>query len=258
MRVYVCIKQVPDTETKIKLLDNGTGIDSSSIKWIVNPYDEFAIEEAIKFKEANSSAQVTAISVGPQSRISNALLTALAMGADDAILINTDLQLDSLSISKLLAAAINKAGKAHLIFSGKQSIDQNMSATPQMLAELLELPHCSVVTKIDYSTDSVTTEREVEGGKREVYSISLPAVISTHKGLNKPRFASLPGIMKAKKKPMEIIDPTTLGVDIKTQKVVIQNYSLPPERPPCKMIAGDPKTQAAELARLLRQEAKVL
>lgn len=258
MKIYICLKQVPDTETRVKLVDGGSTYDTASIKWVINPHDEYAIEEAIKFKEANPSAQVTAISVGPQSRINNALLTALAMGADDSILIHTDKNIDSLTTARLIAAAINKAGKPHLIYTGKQSIDQNMSATGQMLAELLEIPHGSVISKIDYSPNKITVEREVEGGKKEIYEITLPALIATNKGLNKPRFASLPGIMKAKKKPMEIVEATTLGVDLGQQTVSFKNYSLPKERPPCKMITGDPKQQSAELARLLREESKVL
>jgi electron transfer flavoprotein beta subunit len=258
MRIFVCIKQVPDTETRIKLSSDGHGIDANGVKWVINPYDEFAIEEAIKFKEANSDAQVTAITLGPKSRVNNALLTAMAMGADDAILIETDAELDALTTAKALNAAIKKEGDFSLIFSGKLAIDGNVSAVPLMLAQLLNIPHASVVGKAEYSGGDFTATREIEGGAKETFKLKMPAMVTTNKGLNKPRFASLPGIMKAKKKPIKNFTLDELQVKEDSVKVKFTNYELPKEKAPCQMIAGDAQTQVDELVRLLQSEAKVL
>lgn len=258
MRVFVCIKQVPDTETRIKLNSDSQGIDTNGIKWVINPYDEFAIEEAIRFKEANPEARVTAITLGPKARVNNALLTAMAMGADDSILINTEARLDALTTAKALAAAIKKEGDHQLIFAGKLAIDGNVSAVPLMVAELLGIPHASVVSQTDYSQGSVTVRREVEGGTKETFKLKLPAMITANKGLNKPRFASLPGIMKAKKKTIMETTLEDLGINEDDTKVKFTNYELPADRAACKMIEGDPAAQVEELVRLLREEAKVL
>lgn len=258
MRLFVCIKQVPDTETRIKLSGDGHKIDEAGIKWIVNPYDEFAIEEAVKFKEANPSAQVTAITLGPKARVSTALFSAMAMGADDSILIDTAESLDSLQTAKAIAGAIEKEGGAHLLFAGKLSIDGSVSALGPMVAELLKIPHISVATKIEYSADQVTVSRESEGGTIETYKVSTPALIAANKGLNKPRFASLPNIMKAKKKPIKEVNGADFGVSASNNLVSFENFELPKEREPVKMISGDAKAQAAELVKLLREEAKVL
>ena len=258
MRVFVCIKQVPDTETRIKLSSDSQNIETNGVKWVINPYDEFAIEEAIKFKEANSDARVTAITLGPKTRVNNALLTAMAMGADDSIMINTEATLDSLTTAKALAAAIKKEGGHDLIFAGKLAIDGNVSAVPLMLAELLEIPHASIVSQIEYSEGSVTAKREVEGGTKETFKLKMPTMITANKGLNKPRFASLPGIMKAKKKTIVELSLEDLEIKEDSSKVKFTNYELPADREACKMIPGDPKAQAEELVRLLREEAKVL
>lgn len=258
MKVYICVKQVPDTETRIKVTADQKGLDQQGVKWIINPYDEFAIEEAVKFKEANPSAQVTAITLGPKARVSNALLTAMAMGADDAILIDTDQNLDSLTTAKALAKAIQSQGDFHLIFAGKLAIDGNVNAVPLMLAELLKIPHASVVNQIEYGAGAVQATREIEGGTKETFELTGPALITANKGLNKPRFASLPGIMKAKKKPVKDLSLDELGLSEKNNKVVFANYQLPAEKPACKMIPGDVQTQVNELVRLLQDEAKVL
>ena len=258
MRIYICLKQVPDTETRIKVAPSGSQLDETGVKWIINPYDEFAIEEAIKFKEANPQAQITAVTVGPKARVNSALLTAMAMGADDSLLIDCAEALDTLTTAKALAAAIQKEGAPHLVFTGKLSIDGSFSATGPMLAELLKIPHVSVVSSILYSGNSLTVKREVEGGNAETYTVPTPALIAANKGLNKPRFASLPGIMKAKKKPMKEVSMAELGVVATSSKVKLSNFELPKDRPACKMIAGDPQQQAKELVRLLREEAKVL
>ncbi len=258
MRVFVCIKQVPDTETRIKLTSDSQGIETNGIKWVINPYDEFAIEEAIKFKEANSDTQVTAVTLGPKSRVNNALLTAMAMGADDSILINTEAPMDALSTAKALAAAIKSEGDYSMIFSGKLAIDGNVSAVPLMLAEILGIPHASVVNKTEYSDGAVTASREIEGGTTETFKLKFPAMVTANKGLNKPRFASLPGIMKAKKKPIKEVSLEDLGVSSESSKTKFTNFELPPEKAPCKMIEGEPAQQVDELVKLLQEEAKVL
>lgn len=258
MRVFVCIKQVPDTETRIKLTSDSQGIDTNGIKWVINPYDEFAIEEAIRFKEANPSAQVTAVTIGPKSRVNNALLTAMAMGADDSILIHSEMPLDALVTAKALAAAIKSEGDFGILYAGKLAIDGNLAAVPLMLAEVLGIPHASVVSKAEYKDGSVVASREVEGGTTETFKLKLPAMITANKGLNKPRFASLPGIMKAKKKPIKELSLEDLGIDSSKTKTKFTNFELPAEKAPCKMIAGDPQQQVNELVRLLQEEAKVL
>jgi electron transfer flavoprotein beta subunit len=258
MRIFVCVKQVPDTETRIKLKSDSQGIETNGVKWVINPYDEFAIEEAIRFKENNDDVRVTAITLGPKARVNNALLTAMAMGADDSILINTDASLDALTTAKALSEAIKKEGDYHLIFSGKLAIDGNVSAVPLMLSEILEIPHASVASSVEYGDGSVTATREIEGGTKESFKLKCPAMITANKGLNKPRFASLPGIMKAKKKPITELSLDDLGIGEDKVKVKFTNYALPPERAACKMIEGEPADQVEELVKLLQEEAKVL
>lgn len=258
MRIYVCIKQVPDTETRIKISGSGDSIDEGGVKWVINPYDEFAIEEGIRFKEKFPAAQVTAICLGPKARVNNALLTAMAMGADDSILIDTSANLDALTTAKAIATAIKKNGDFHLVYTGKLAIDGNVSAVSQMLAEVLKVPHVSVANQCDYQSDKLSVKREVEGGNLENYELPYPALVAANKGLNKPRFASLPGIMKAKKKPVVEIPLSDLGLSADNVKVKFTEFQTPAARPPVKMISGDPAQQAQELVRLLREEAKVL
>lgn len=258
MRIFVCIKQVPDTETRIKLSPDNSRIDESGIKWIVNPYDEFAIEEAVKFKEAHPQAQVTAITLGPKARATTALFSAMAMGADDSILIDCSETLDALQTAKAIAGAIAKEGAPHLIFTGKLSVDGSVSAISPMLAELLKIPHISVATNIEYSPSQITVKREVEGGVTETYKVMTPALIAANKGLNKPRFASLPNIMKAKKKPIKEVAASDFGASAANTTVSFEKFVLPADRAPVKMLSGDAQTQAKELIRLLREEAKVL
>lgn len=253
MKIFVCVKQVPDTETKIKILPDQSGIDLAGIKWVMNPYDEYAVEEAIKFREKNAGAQVWAITAGPKSRAAEVLRTALAMGADEAILINTPENIDSVSTAKSLAEAIKTEGGAHIIFSGKLAIDDNQSSVPQMIAEFLSIPHTTVVSKFEATAENITVERDVEGGAKEVVQMMTPALVAANKGLNMPRYASLPGIMKAKKKVIKEVEPSGLE-----QKVKFKSFSLPAEKAPVKLITGDAAAQAAELIKLLRDEAKVL
>ncbi len=257
MKIFVCIKQVPDTETKIKISADGNGIDTNGIKWVINPYDEFAIEEAIRLKEANSGSTVTVFSLGPKKRVSEALRTALAMGADEGVVIDAPENLDSLSTAQLLAASIKQEGLPDLVLTGKLAIDDNAACVSQMLAEGLEVPHSTVVSKLTYQTDKVLVERDIEGGAKEVVKLGLPALVGANKGLNLPRYASLPGIMKAKKKALKEVDGNSLGVTL-TPLVRYEKFSLPPEKPAAKILSGEPEAQVAELVKLLRDESKVL
>lgn len=257
MKIFVCLKQVPDTETRIQVKADKSGIVEDGIKWVMNPYDEYAVEEALKVKEAKGAGSVTVISVGPKARVSEALRTAMAMGADDAIVIDSPDQLDSYWTAKALAGAIQKEGAFDLVFGGKLAIDDNAASVPQILAEALNVPHVTVVSKLAVAGE-VTAEREIEGGAREVFSVSGPCVIAANKGLNTPRYASLPGIMKAKKKPLKELTLADVGVDADKLKTRLKDFQLPPEKPAVKMIPGDAGAQAKELVRLLMDEAKVL
>ncbi|MFP5518614.1 MAG: electron transfer flavoprotein subunit beta/FixA family protein [Bdellovibrionia bacterium] len=256
MKIFVCVKQVPDTETKIKTA--GNGIDINGIKWVMNPYDEYAVEEAIKTRDANPGSQVWVVTVGPKARVVEVVRTALAMGADEGIVINTDLALDTYATAKALSEAIKAEGGAKVVFTGKLAIDDNASSVPQMVAEMLAVPHATVVSKFSLASEKITAERDIEGGAKEVVELMAPAVVAANKGLNMPRYASLPGIMKAKKKVIKELEASALGVSESDIKVKHVNYSLPAEKPAVKMLAGDSSAQVAELASLLRNEAKVI
>ena len=258
MKIFVCLKQVPDTETKIKILPDRSDIDPVGIKWVMNPYDELAVEEAIKFKEKNPAAQVWALTLGPKQRAVESLRTALAMGADEAIVINSLENLDAFSTAKALASVISTEGPAHLIFSGRLSIDANQSSVPQMVAEFLSIPHASVVSKLESTPENTTVERDVEGGAKEIIQMINPALIAANKGLNLPRYASLPGIMKAKKKIIKEIEFSSLGIAPTEQKVKYFDYLLPPEKPAVKLLIGDVSSQVSQLVSCLRNEAKII
>ena len=258
MKIFVCIKQVPDTETKIKIGPDASSIDTNGIKWVINPYDEYAIEEAVKYREANAGTQVFALSVGPNKRVSESLRTALAMGADEGVVVNAPENIDSYSTARALAEVIKAEGGADLIFTGKLAIDDNASSVSQMVAEFLGMPHATVVSKFSMSPEGVTVERDIEGGAKEVLGLKAPAVVGANKGLNTPRYASLPGIMKAKKKVLKEIEFASLNIPATDTKVKYTQLSLPAEKPAVKMVAGDSSAQVAELVKLLRDEAKVL
>jgi electron transfer flavoprotein beta subunit len=255
MSIFVCVKQVPDTETKIKISADKTGIDTSSVKWVMNPYDEFAVEEALLKKESIGSDKVIAISMGP-ARVVEALRTALAMGADEAIHIQTDTDCDSIYTAKAISAAIQKFGPAESIFTGKLSIDGNNSSIGPQIATLLGLAHTAVVSKFEVKGDHVVVEREIEAGSKEIVEMPKASVITANKGLNTPRFVSLPGIMKAKKKTVHTITPSDLGLSEATQDVIYKNFELPPEKPQVKMLSSD--SAVKDLVKLLREESKVI
>jgi len=257
VEIVVCLKQVPDTETQIKISGDNKSIDASDIKWIMNPYDEFGVEEALKIKE-KFQGTVTVVSAGP-ARVVEALRTALAMGADKAIHVETDTtQLDSYGTAELLAAAIKEI-PYDLIFCGQRAVDNDQTSTGAALAEFLGIPQLSIIEKVTLSDDAskVTVERPVEGQTMVIES-SLPVLITAQKGLNEPRYASLPGIMKAKRKPMDKKDPGALGVT-PASKVEVVRIVPPPERAPGKIIEGETaEEKAIELVRLLHEEAKVV
>lgn len=256
MKIGVLVKQVPDTETKIKINADGNGIDEAGVKYIVSPYDEFAIEEALKTKEKNAGSEVTVISLGP-TRCVEAIRTALAMGCDKAIHIDDEGKaVDSYLSAKALAKVIEEQG-FELVFTGKQGIDMDAGQVTQLVAEFLDWPQVTILEEIEISGSSVVATRRISGGAKEVYNVNLPAIFGCEKGLNTPRYASLPGIMKAKSKPVDVKKISELVGDAQA-KLSFSNFRLPPEKAPGKMLSGEAPAQVAELVKLLREEAKVI
>jgi electron transfer flavoprotein beta subunit len=247
------MKHVPDSEALIKVKPDGSGYVKEGVKFVMNPYDEFGVEEALKKKEAAGAGEVTIVSLGPERSV-EAIRTALAMGADKGVLlkIGEDEYTDALGVAKALAAEL-KGGDYKLIFCGKQAIDDDMAQVGPMVAELLDLPCVTVVTKVEVSGDKAVLTREIEGGK-EIVEVKLPAVVACQKGLNEPRYASLPGIMKAKKKPLDIKD-----AKLEAANSEITKWEAPPQRPPGRIIEGDDAAAKAKaLVKALREEAKVI
>ena len=264
MEIIACIKQVPDTETQIKIASDGKSIMTDDIKWVMNPYDEFGLEEALLIKE-KFGGTVTVVGLGPK-RVTECIRTALAMGADKGILIN-DAALDGsdqLAVAKALAAAIKELD-FDLVFTGQRGVDDDQGVVGPVLAELLGIPQISLAVNVEIAEDetSVNVNRPVEGQNLVIES-SLPALITAQKGLNVPRYATLPGIMKSKKKPLEEKALSDLTLDGKNlgetgRKLEIIEIISPPAREAGKMIEGEtPEEKAAELVMLLRNEAKVL
>lgn len=258
MTIIVLIKQVPDTETKVRITGDKKGIETNDIKWVINPYDEFAIEEGLKTKERLKEGTVTVVTVGP-ARTVEALRTAVAMGADNAIHVKAEGTLDTYLVSKALAEVCKKEN-GQIIFTGKQAIDDDQAATFAYVAELLDYPSATVIVKCDISADKTkaTLEQEADSGAKNIIETSLPAVIGVNKGINTPRYASLPGIMKAKKKEIKTYTLNDLGLGAETARAIDSDYQLPPERAAGKKLSGDIPTQVKELVRLLREEAKVI
>ena len=259
MKIVVLIKQTPDTEAKVKISADGKSLDQGETKFIINPYDEFAIEEALKLKEKLGTGEVVIASMGPENS-KELLIKGLAMGGDRGLLINNVgfENADSLTISKTLAAMI-KAESANIVFCGKQAIDDDNMHVQTMTAEFLGWPHVNVVSKFELNGATARVEREVEGGQVEVYDVQLPAVFGAHKSLNTPRYASLPGIMKAKKKPLDVKKPSDFGIAASTAKAVISSYKYPPEKPKGQLFQGEAvDVMVAKVVKLLREEAKAL
>ena len=262
MNIFVCVRQVPDTETKVKPNGECNFIETTSIKWIMNPYDEFAVEQALLLKEVHEKSTVTALRVG-DTKDSEVLRTAMAMGADESILVKSIDNIDSYMIAKALKGAIEKSGKTpDVIFTGKQAIDDDCLQVPQLLATFLNIPSVSVVVGFDETNGKYTLKREIEGGTLEIYEVNGPILISCNKGLNTPRYASLPGIMKAKKKPFTELTLEDVNVKESDRRIVYSEFHLPPEKPPGKKfeamddsVSGD---IVKEVVQLLRNEAKII
>ena len=265
MKLVALIKNVPDTEAKIKINADGTGIETQGVKFVMNPYDEYAVEEALLIKEAlKDDSTVTVVSLGPE-RVVESLRTALAMGADEAIHVDDPAFEggDSQANARVLAEVL-KTISPDVVFCGKQGIDYDAAQTPVAIAEYLGIPQALVAVEFSLSDDrkTATVKRRVEGGD-EIVELTLPALVSCEKGLNEPRYASLPGIMKAKKKEIKKVTLADAGLDAGTvgaqgaQSRIVKFLPLP-ERPAVKMIGGDVGEQTKELVRLLREEAKVI
>jgi electron transfer flavoprotein beta subunit len=259
------IKNVPDTEAKIKINAEGSDIETQGVKFVMNPYDEFAVEQALLIKEAlKDDSTVTVVSLGPE-RVVESLRTALAMGADEAIHAEDPAFEggDSQANARVLAEVL-KPISPDLVFCGKQGIDYDAAQTPVAIAEYLGIPQALVAVEFSLSDDkkTATVTRRVEGGD-EIVELTLPALVTCEKGLNEPRYASLPGIMKAKKKEIKKMTLAELGLDAgqvgaQGAQSRIVNFQPLPERSPVKMVEGEAGDQAKELVRLLREEAKVV
>ncbi len=249
MKVLVPVKRVVDYNVKVRVKSDGTGVDIANVKMSMNPFDEIAVEEATRLKEKGIVTEIIAVSVGV-TQCQETLRTAMAIGADRGILVETDGETQPLAVAKLLKALIDKE-KPDLIILGKQAIDDDSNQTGQMLAALAGLPQATFASKVEVAGGAVSVTREVDGGL-ETLKLTLPAVITTDLRLNEPRYVTLPNIMKAKKKPLEVLKPSDLGVDvtsrIKTLKV----------EEPAKRSAGIKVPDVATLVSKLKNDAKVI
>ncbi|HYX20792.1 MAG TPA: electron transfer flavoprotein subunit beta/FixA family protein [Thermoanaerobaculia bacterium] len=261
MNSLVCIAYVPDTETKIKIGSDGRSIDEADVKWIVSPYDEYGLEEALKTKEAKGAGTVTVMGLGPE-RVKTGLRECLARGADEAVWVDSGsaAALDALGTAKALAAAA-KGGAYDLYWFGQKGVGFDESLVGPMFAELMGVPHVGSIIRIELGDGKAVVHREIEGA-HEVVECTLPAVFTAQKGLNEPRYASLKGIMAAKKKPIAEKKLADLGVpeaDPAQAKTRWRKLELPPARQAVKLVPpDDPAAAGRELARLLREEAKVI
>ena len=249
MKVLVPVKRVVDYNVKVRVKSDGSGVDVANVKHSMNPFDEIAVEEAVRLKERGVVTEIIAVSCG-ETKCQETLRTALAIGADRAILVETSVELQPLAVAKLLKALIDKE-QPQLVILGKQAIDDDANQTGQMLAALADLPQGTFASKVEVSGDKVSVTREVDGGL-ETVSLMLPAIVTTDLRLNEPRYVTLPNIMKAKKKTLDVVKPEDLGVDVaprlKTLKV-----AEPPKRG-----AGVKVADVAALVDKLKNEAKVI
>jgi len=249
MKILVSVKRVVDYNVKVRVKSDGSGVDIANVKMSMNPFDEIAVEEAVRLKEAGKATEVIAVSCGA-TQCQETLRTAMAIGADRAILVETDVELQPLAVAKILKALVDRE-KPQLVLLGKQAIDDDANQTAQMLAALAGLPQATFASKMTVDGSVAQVTREVDGGL-ETLSVKLPAVVSVDLRMNEPRYVTLPNIMKAKKKPLEMLKPADLGVDptprLKTLKVV-----EPPSRK-----AGIKVPDVATLVAKLKSEAKVI
>ncbi len=258
MKIVVCVKQVPATDSRIQPAGDGKSVDLSSVEWVVNPYDEYAMEAALQLKEKHGG-EVTVVSIGG-GKVEEAMRTTLALGADKAVVLKDEAFLngDPLAVSAALAA-MAKREEPDVVLCGKQAVDDDLMAVPAMVAERMDLPQVTVVTALTVDPDGKkgTAEREIEGGEEEI-EFSLPVVIAAQKGLNEPRYANLKGIMAAKKKPIETVTAADLGIEAPASRVEVTAVSQPSQERKNRMIEGDAAQQAAELVRILRDDEKAL
>lgn len=249
MNIAVCIKQTPDTETRVKIADGGTSIIEDDIQWIINPYDESAIEQALQLTEAHGG-EVTVISLGPE-RIEKAIREALAMGAHKAVRLDCDrIPVDALAIAKALVAVL-QGGSYDLIFTGQQAVDNDNSQVPQRIAQAMNLPCVTAIEELHIEGDKGTAMRVIEGAHEKV-SFSLPAVLGVNRRLIEPRYPSFKGIMQAKRKPIDVV-----AADLGAEKLVVERLSYPPEKA-AGQVFGNGVDAVPEVVRLLREEAKVI
>ncbi|SEL55347.1 electron transfer flavoprotein beta subunit [Roseateles sp. YR242] len=249
MKVLVPVKRVVDYNVKVRVKSDGTGVDIANVKMSMNPFDEIAVEEAVRLKEKGVVTEVIAVSCGV-TQCQETLRTAMAIGADRAILVETDAELQPLAVAKLLKALVDKE-QPQLVILGKQAIDDDCNQTGQMLAALTGLPQGTFASKVEVADGKVAVTREVDGGL-ETVSLTLPAVVTTDLRLNEPRYVTLPNIMKAKKKPLEIVKPADLGVDV-APRIKTLSVAEPPKRG-----AGVKVPDVATLVTKLKTEAKVI
>ena len=249
MKILVAVKKVVDANVKITVKSDGTGVDLANVKMSMNPFDEIAVEEAIRLKEAGAATEIVAVSVGT-AQAQEILRTALAMGADRAILVESNDGIEPLAVAKILKALVDKE-QPQLVILGKQAIDDDSNQTGQMLAALAGLPQATFASKVTIAEGKATVIREIDGGA-ETLALKLPAVVTTDLRLNVPRYVTLPNIMKAKKKPLEKLQPADLHVDV-TPRLKIMKVTEPPKRATGVMVP-DVKT----LVEKLKTEAKVL
>ncbi|HEY9784472.1 MAG TPA: electron transfer flavoprotein subunit beta/FixA family protein [Candidatus Obscuribacterales bacterium] len=260
MKIAVCVKSVPDTETKIAIAADKSNIDQSGVKFITSPYDEFAIEEALRLKE-KTNGETTAFSLGG-NEVTDVLRDSLARGIDNAVHLKDDEfeSLDPLSTAKALAAAI-KDGGFDIVFCGQQGVGGDNNMVPSMLAELLDIPQVTLIVKLEVEGNKFKAEREIEGA-HEIVEGSLPALFSAQKGLNEPRYPSIKGVMAARRKEIAVKDAAALGLkgqfEKANRKVRIKELALPPVRPQGRRLEGDVDTQVKQLVQLLRMEARVI
>ncbi len=249
MKLLLPIKRVVDFNVKVRVKPDGSGVDTANVKMSMNPFDEIAVEEAVRLKEKGVATEIVAVSCGVKA-CQETLRTALAIGADRAILVETDVELQPLAVAKLLKAVVDRE-QPRLVILGKQAIDDDANQVGQMLAALLDWPQATFASKVDIDGDKLRVKREVDGGL-ETVEMSLPAVVTTDLRLNEPRYATLPNIMKAKKKPLEVVKPDALGVDV-TPRLATLEIVEPPKRK-----GGGRVADVKELVAKLRNEAKVI
>ena len=249
MKILVPVKRVVDYNVKVRVKSDGTGVDIANVKMSMNPFDEIAIEEAVRLRETSAATEVIAVSCGV-TQCQETLRTAMAIGADRAILVQSDAELQPLAVAKLIKALVDKE-QPGLVILGKQAIDDDCNQTGQMLAALAGLPQATFASKVELADGKVKVTREVDGGL-ETLSLTLPAVITADLRLNEPRYVTLPNIMKAKKKPLEVLKPADLGVDV-TPRLKTLKVAEPPKRG-----AGVKVPDVATLVEKLKNESKVI